>query len=101
MMYTVNPGYTMTPFPVSGPAAGPMQAGGGMVAVQTVTPGAQGGQSQMVIAPVSGALGYSPQLVQVDTSEAMTTVYEPQQDEITQSSGRGGYIRLRNEQVHV
>lgn len=101
MMYTVNPGYTMTPFPVGGPVAVPMQAGGGMVAMQTVTPESHERQPQIVIVPVSGALGYPPHLVQDPTSEDMTAVYQPQQVETPESSRHGGYTRLTNEQVHV
>ncbi|KAL9961758.1 hypothetical protein ACROYT_G030772 [Oculina patagonica] len=55
VMYTANTGYVMTQGPGGVPVAIPMQAGGGMVAVQTVTPGAQGCQPQMVMVPVSGA----------------------------------------------
>ncbi|KAL9960997.1 hypothetical protein ACROYT_G029871 [Oculina patagonica] len=101
MMHTANPGYTMAHFPVGGPAAIPMQAGGGMVAVQTVTPGAQAGQPQMVVIPVSGGVGTQPQLVQVATSGAMATGYQPQQVEMPQSIGHGEYTRLTNEQDPV
>ena len=78
-----------------------MQAGGGMVAVQTVTPGAQGPQPQMVMVPVSGAMGYQPQLVEAVPSEATTTVYQPQEIESPKPSRHGGYMRLTNEPVHV
>ena len=58
VMYTANSGYGV-------PMAMPMQAGGGMVAVQAAATGTQGGQPQMVMVPVSGAMGnqhqYAPQ----------------------------------------
>ncbi|XP_078382695.1 uncharacterized protein LOC144665333 [Oculina patagonica] len=78
VMYTANTGYVMTQGPGGVPVAVPMQAGGGMVAVQTVTPGAQGGQPQMVMVPVSGAGSYQPQLAQAAPAGAMTTAYQPQ-----------------------
>ena len=74
MIYTANTDYVMSQ---GGHVAIPMQGvGGGMVAVQTVTPGAQEGQPQMVIVPVSGAVGYQPHLVQVATSGALATGYQ-------------------------
>ncbi|KAL9961003.1 hypothetical protein ACROYT_G029878 [Oculina patagonica] len=75
MMYTANPGYAMTPFPVGVPAAVPLQAGGGMVAMQTVTPGAQAGQPQMVVIPVSGGVGTQSHLVEVAAPGNMTATH--------------------------
>ena len=70
--------YVMGPGGV--PVAVPMQAGGGMIAVQAVTPGAQG-QPQNVMVPVSGAMG---------------TGYQPQV-EMPPSYGHGQYMKLENE----
>ncbi len=95
-MYTANTGYVMTQGQVGPAVAIPMQAAGGMVAVQTVTPGAQEGQPQMVMVPLSTAgvnrpqlaqaaptealaTGYQPQLVQVASAEATATAYQPVQ----------------------
>ncbi|KAL9961014.1 hypothetical protein ACROYT_G029893 [Oculina patagonica] len=61
------------------PVAVPIQAGGGMVPVQTIEPGAQGGPLQLVTTPVSGADGYQPQMVQAVAAEAMTTGNQPLQ----------------------
>ncbi|XP_078382698.1 uncharacterized protein LOC144665335 [Oculina patagonica] len=102
MMYTANPGYAMTPFPVGVPAAVPLQADGGMVTMQTVIPGAQAGQPQMVVIPVSGGVSTQSHLVEVAAPSNMTaTVYQPPQVEIPQSSRHGGYMRLTNEQDPV
>ncbi|KAJ7376823.1 hypothetical protein OS493_032289 [Desmophyllum pertusum] len=99
VMYPTNTGYVMTQGPGGVPVAvpmqsmqpmqqmqqmQPMQAGGGMIAVQTVAPGAQEGQPQMVMVPVSGA---------------MATGYQPQQVEMPPSYGHGQYTTLQNEQV--
>ena len=99
VLYTANAGYVMTQGPGGAPVAIPMQAGGGMVAVQTVTPGAQGGQPQMVMVPVSGAQGYQPQFVQAAPAGAMGTGYQPQQVETPPSYGQGQYMAQQNEQV--
>ncbi|KAL9961006.1 hypothetical protein ACROYT_G029882 [Oculina patagonica] len=102
MMHTANPGYAMNPCPVGVPAAVPMETGGGMIAVQTVTPVPQTGQRQMVVIPVSGGVGTQSHLVDVDSSGDMTTtVYQPPQGDIPQSSRHGGYMRLKNEQDPV
>ncbi len=76
-MYTANTGYVMTQGPGSAPVAVPMQVTCGMVAVQTVTPGAQEGQLRMVMVPVSTAGDYQTQLAQVAPSEALATAYQP------------------------
>ncbi|KAL9970395.1 hypothetical protein ACROYT_G022765 [Oculina patagonica] len=81
-MYTANTGYVMTQAPAGVPVATPMQAGGGIVAVQAVTPGAQEGQLQMVMIPYSGAEGYQPQLIQVASAGAMVTGCQVQQAEM-------------------
>ncbi|KAL9961008.1 hypothetical protein ACROYT_G029884 [Oculina patagonica] len=87
MMYTANSDYAMTPFPVGVPVAVPMQAGGGMVAMQTILPGAQAGQPQMVVIPVSGGVSTQSHLVEVAASGNMTDkVYQPSEVEIPQSS---------------
>ncbi|KAJ7376824.1 hypothetical protein OS493_032290 [Desmophyllum pertusum] len=119
VMYTSNTGYVMTQGPGGVPVAVPMQsmqpmqqmqsmqpipAGGGMIAVQTVAPGAQDGQPQMVMVPVSGAMGVNqPQVIQLATSQsgAMATGYQPQQAEMPPSYGHGQYTTLQNEQVPV
>ncbi len=77
-MYTANPGYVTTQEPGGIPVAIPMPSASGMVAVQTATPGTQGGQPQMVMVPVSGAGSYLPQLAQIAPSGAMATGYQPQ-----------------------
>lgn len=114
MMYTGNSGYTMTQYPGVVPVAAPMQTGSGMVPMQTVTPGSQGGQPQMVVVPVSGMMGNQPQLVQVATSGAMTTGYQPQFAQVATSGamatgyqpqqlpttyGQGGYTKMQNDEV--
>ena len=77
-MYPPNSGYTVNQYPGGVPGAVPMQAGGGMVPDQTVTPGPQGGQPQMVVVPVSGMEGNQPQFAQIATSGALATGYQPQ-----------------------
>ena len=77
VIYTASAGYIMSRGPGGAPVAIPVQAGGGMVAVQTVTPGAQGDQPQMVMVPVSGAQGYQPHLVQGAQPESMSTGNQP------------------------
>ena len=99
MIYTANAGYVMTQGPGGAPVAIPMQAGGGMVPVRTVRPGAQGAQSQMVMVPVSGAEGYHPQLVQAAPAGAMATGYQPQHVEMPPSYAQGQYVAQQNEQV--
>jgi len=71
----------------------PMQAGGDIVPIQTVTPGPQGGQPQMVMVPFSGMVGNQPQSAQVATSGAMATNYQPR------APRHGGYTKLENEEV--
>ena len=97
--YPGNTGFVMTQGPGGAPVAAPMQAGGAMVGVQTVTPGAQGRQSQMVMVPASGAQGYQPQLAQAAPAGAMATGYQPQQTEMPPPYRQGQYTRLQNEQV--
>ncbi|KAL9961033.1 hypothetical protein ACROYT_G029913 [Oculina patagonica] len=97
-MYTVNPGYAMSQAPGCDPVAIPMQAGGGMVTIQTVTSGAQGGQPQMVMVPVSSAVGYQPQLVQAAPAGAIATGYQP---EMPPSYEQGHYMTQQNAQVPV
>ena len=110
-----NTGYTMTQYPGGVPVAVPMQAGGGMVPIQTVTPGTQGGQPQMVVVPVSGMVGNQPQFAQTATSRAMTTGYQPQfvqvaksgamatayQPEAPPAYGQGGYTKVESDEVWV
>ena len=73
-MYTANSGYVMTQGPGGVPMAVPMQAGGAMVAIQTVSPGTQQGQPQMVMVPVSGAMGHQHQYI---TAPYGATGYRP------------------------
>ncbi len=98
-MYTANTGYVMTQGHGGVPVAIPMQAGGGIVAVQSVTPGAQGGQRQMVMVPVSGAGSYQPHLAQAAPAGAMAIGYQPQQAEMSQSDGQGQCMMQQNTQV--
>ncbi|XP_078382680.1 uncharacterized protein LOC144665322 isoform X2 [Oculina patagonica] len=100
-MYTANSGYAMSQFPGGGPVAVPMQAGGGMVAVHTLPPGVQGAPPQMVVLPVTGGVGSQPQFVQVPTSGAMPTGYQPQQVVMPPTASHGGYARMQNEQDPV
>ena len=72
-----------------------------MIALQTVMPESPKHQTQMVMVPISRAMGYPPQLVQVAKPGPINAVYKPLQVDIPQSSGNGGYTRLTNEQVHV
>jgi len=58
---TANPGYVTVQGPGGVPMAAPLQAGGGMVSVQTTTVGTQESKPQMVLVPVSGARGYQHQ----------------------------------------
>lgn len=58
----------------------PMQAGGGMGAVQTAKPMAQEGQAQMVLVPDSGGLSNQP-------SGNMVTGYQNQQGKMLPSHG--------------
>ena len=110
-MQAVNTGFAVSQMP-GGPVAVPMQTVGGMVAVQAVP---QGGQPQMIMMPVSGAVGGHPPVVQVPTSGAMiggqsqfvqvtptgaaATGYQPQQVDVSQSYGQGQYMVLQDGQV--
>ena len=78
MMYPPNSGYSVAQYPGGAPFAVPMQGGSGMVPVQTVTPGSQGGQPQMVVVPA--------------------TTYQPQ---APPAYGHGAYTKLENEDVRV
>ena len=78
VMYAPNSGYAMTQYPGGLPVTVPMQAGTGMVTIQTVTPGPQGAQPQMVVVPVSGTVGNQPQFAQSATPGAMATAYQSQ-----------------------
>lgn len=99
-MYNANPNYAMTPFPVSGgPLSGQVQPGGGMVTVQTVPPGAQVPQFQMVMVPFSGAVGTQPQFAQVPTSGVMTPPYQPPPIVVPPTSVHGGKETPAGEQV--
>jgi len=94
-MYAPNSGYAMTQYPGGVPVAVPMQ-GSGMVPVQSVTPGPQGSQPQMVVVPVSGMVGNQPQFVQIATSGAMTTAYQPQVPPTYED-----YTKMENSEVRV
>ena len=97
-MYTANTGYVMTQGPGGVPMAMPLQAAGGMIAVQATTTGTQGGQAQMVPVPVSGAMGnlhlYAPQ-----AAPHGATCYQPQQVQMPPAHGQGPYVTQENEQV--
>ena len=97
-MYTANTGYVMTQGPGGVPMAMSMQAAGGMVAVQAITTGTQGGQPQMVPVPVSGAMGN----LHLDAPQAApqsATSYQPQQVQMPPAYGQGPHVTLENEQV--
>ena len=93
VMYTANSGYGV-------PMAMPMEAGGGMVVVQAATTGTQGGQPQMVMVPVSGAMGnqhhYAPQAAQHGASG-----YQYQQVQMPPAYGQEQRVTLENEQVKL
>ena len=105
-MYPPNSGYAMTQYPGGVP-------GSGMVPVQTVTPGSQGGQPQMVLVPVSGTVGNQQQFAQIATSGAMTTGFQPQfaqvatpgamatayQAQVPPRYEEGGYTKMGNDEV--
>ena len=113
VMYAPNSGYAMTQYPGGVPVTVPMQAGSGMVPIQTVTPGPQGGQPRMVMIPVSGTVGDQPQFAQIATSGAMTTGYQPQFAQVATSGAmatayqaqvplkyeEGGYTKMGNDEV--
>lgn len=79
VVYTANAGFVMTQDPGTCNA---MQADCGMVTVETLTPGSQGGKPQMVMVPIFYVEGYQPQLAQVAPHGAMATGYQPQQVEM-------------------
>ena len=103
-MYPPNSGYAMNQYPGGVP-------GSGMVPIQTVTPGSQGGQPQMVLVPVSGTVGN--QFAQIVTSGAMTTGFQPQfaqdaspgamvtayQAQVPPRYEEGGYTKMGNDEV--
>lgn len=96
VMYPPNSGSAISQYHDGVPVAVPMQAGSGMVPIQTVIPGPQGSQPQMVMVPVSGMVGNQPQFAQVASSGAMATNYQPQ---VPPTYGHGGYTKLENEEV--
>ncbi|KAL9961027.1 hypothetical protein ACROYT_G029907 [Oculina patagonica] len=112
-MYTANTGYVMTQGPVGPAVAIPMQAAGGMVAVQTVTPDAQEGHPQMVMVPVSAAGVYQPQLAQAPSARVLATGYQPQlvqvapagyqsqQPEMAPSYEQGQYMTEQNAKLSL
>ncbi|KAL9961031.1 hypothetical protein ACROYT_G029911 [Oculina patagonica] len=75
VMYTANANNAMTQGPGGVPVAIPMQATVGIVAVQIVTPRAQGGKPRLAM-PVSGA-------------GAIVTRNEPQQIDVPLAYGQG------------
>ena len=91
-MNTVSAGYVVTQVPGGAPVAFPMQGDRGMVAVQNVTPRSLEGQAQMVLVPVSGAVGNQ-------ASGAMATGYQPEQCGMLSSYAQGQFMTLQNEQV--
>ena len=112
-MYAPNSGYAMTQYPGGVPVTVPMQAGNGMVPIQTVTPGPQVGQPRVAMIPVSETGGNQPQFAQVATSGAMTTGFQPQfaqvatpgamatayQDQVPPKYEEGGYTKMGNNEV--
>ncbi|KAL9961760.1 hypothetical protein ACROYT_G030774 [Oculina patagonica] len=101
VIYTANTGYVINQGPGGAPVTIPMEAGGSMVAVQGVTPGAQGGQPHMVIVPVSSAGGFQPQLGQVAPTGAMATGYQPQQAEMPPSYEQVQCMTQQDAQITV
>ena len=97
-MYSAGTGYVMTQGPGGVPMVMPMQAGGGMVAVQATTSGTQGVQPQMVPVPVSGVMGnlhlYAPQ-----AAPHGATSYQSQQVQMPPAHGQVQYVTQENEQV--
>ena len=80
MVYTANPaGYIVTQGPDGVPVPIPVQAGGGIRAVEPS--GAQVYQPPMVLVPVSGATG-QPVMVQSPPHAAIpSTIFLPQEEE--------------------
>ena len=70
-MYTTSSGFVITQGLSGVPVAVLMQS-----TPQTVTPGAQEGQPQMVLVPVSAADGNQPQLVPVVPYASMASGYQ-------------------------
>ena len=75
-MYTTSSGFVITQGLNGVPVAVLMQSNRGMVAPHTVTPGAQEGQPQMVLIPVSAVDGNQPQLVPVVPYATMASGYQ-------------------------
>ena len=94
------PGSFMSQAPGGVPVTVPIQAGGDIVAVQTVTSGAQEGQPQMVMVPVSGTTGHQHQYV-TQVAPYGATGYQPQQVEMLPAHGQGQYVTLKSEQVSL
>ena len=94
MAYTASTaGYIMTQGPDGVSLAVPVQAGGGMVAMQPI--GAQAVQPPMVMLPVSGSAAGQPVMFQAGPS---ATGASPQQAEMSPSYARHGqYVRLNEE----
>jgi len=83
----------MTQGPDGVPVAVPVQAGGGMVAMQPI--GAQAVQPQMVMVPVSGSAAGQPVMVQAGPSATGPPL---QQAEMSPSyAGHGHYVQLNEE----
>lgn len=113
MMYPGNSACAMTQYPSGVPVAVPMQAGSGMVPVQTVTPGLQEGQPQMFVVSFSGMEYNQPQFTQIATSEAVTTGHQLHFSQVATSGamatahppqvkptyGKEGYIKMENEEI--
>ena len=89
---------TMTYGP-GGPMTVPVQNPVGLGAVQTESQIPQGGQPQMIMVPVAGAMGGQPQVMQVPAAGAMPTAQVSQGFEMAESAGHGKYMTLHNDQV--
>ena len=99
-MHTTSSGFVMTQGLGGVPLAVPMQSNHGMVALQTVTPGAQEGQPQMVLVPVSGKDGNQPQLFQVVPYGTMASGHQPHYIDMPPPSyEEGQHTAQQNQQV--
>ena len=99
MMYSASSGYVMTQVPCCVPVVIPMQSEDGRVALQTITPGAQECEPQIVLVPVSGADGMRPQLVQIIPNGITASGYQPQHIDIPLSYEEGQYSTPQHQQV--
>lgn len=99
VMYSASSGYVMTQVPCDVPVAIPMQSEDGRVALQTVTPGVQESEPQIVLVPVSVADEIQPQLVQIAPYGITASGYQPQHIDIPPSYEEGQYATQQRQQV--